>query len=243
MTLTLSPVVKLRKLTVGKAVIHVADDSVLAGGTKQRAAIPFLRDLQQAGFNRVVYASPPTGFAQIALARSCEAVGAECVIFAQSVDGAMSPFTAAIHKLCRVELFPTLAEAEEAATRETTAYKIPLGFDHPGYRQHLQESLTEQWQSISERIKVKRLWLPVGSGTLYRTFQQVVDCKIMPVDVRVLSEKDERLAGVSMRTPELFRDPCEIVPPIKSNLWYDAKLWRFILECGRSGDLWWNVAR
>lgn len=240
----LSPPVRLIELDTGRGKIHVVDDSVLPGGTKQRAAIPFLQDLQRSGYQSFCYASPPTGYAQIALARSCEAVGARCIIFAQSMeDGDMSPFTRAIAKLAYVELCSSLEEAESAAAK-STAFQIPLGFDHDAYNQHLRRAIKRQWSAILHRIQPKRLWVPIGSGTLYRAFRSVVDCEIVAVDVRVLPATDKRVAGISSyRAPELFRDPCEVVPPIASNAWYDAKLWRFLLEHGRDGDVWWNVAK
>lgn len=239
----LSPPVRIVELDTGRSKIHVVDDSVLPGGTKQRAAIPFLQDLQRSGYQSFCYASPPTGYAQIALARSCRAVGAECIIFAQSMGGVMSHFTRSIADLAYIELCGSLEEAEEAAAK-STAFQIPLGFNHDVYNQHLRQAIKRQWYEILQRIRPKRLWVPIGSGTLYRAFRSVVDCEIVAVDVRVLPANDKRVAGISnYRTPELFRDPCEVAPPIASNAWYDAKLWRFLLEYGRDGDVWWNVAR
>lgn len=240
----LSPFVKLRELSTGRCVIHVADDSFLPGGTKQRAAVPFLQDLQQAGYQRFSYASPPAGFAQIALAKSCQSVGAQCKLYATAQDGRMSTFTESVSNIADVVLCKTLAEAEQTAERDKTAFQIPLGFDHPGYNRHLRRTLKIQWSYIKSSLTPKRLWLPVGSGTLYRAFHSIVDCEIMAVDVRVLDGSDSRIADIPrIQASELFRDPCEIKPPIQSNAWYDAKLWRFILEFGQAGDLWWNVAR
>lgn len=41
---------------------------------------------------------------------------------------------------------------------------------------------------------------------------------------------------------ELFSQPVEQVPPIPSNIFYDAKLWRFISRAANPMDVWWNVA-
>ena len=245
-----NPPVNLVKVFTGTCEIFVADDSVLAGGTKQRAAVPFLRELQRDGMNRFVYASPFAGFAQKALANACEVVGAECIIFAEKQNGGMSPITASIQDIATIELFDTLADAEHAANQlGSSAFKIPLGFAHPRYKHHLLRVLRQQWRKICRKANPKRLWLPVGSGTLFGAFREVVDVDvdILCVDVGVLPDSDPRIqkvlaSSIYMKVPELFAEQARLRPPIKSNLNYDAKLWQMLLARARSGDVWWNVA-
>ena len=42
--------------------------------------------------------------------------------------------------------------------------------------------------------------------------------------------------------PERFQDWAEIQPPYETIGWYDAKLWRFVLQGAQEGDYIWNVA-
>jgi hypothetical protein len=42
--------------------------------------------------------------------------------------------------------------------------------------------------------------------------------------------------------PERFKDTATIQPPYETIPWYDAKLWRFVLQKAEEGDYIWNVA-
>src|SRR5687768_9894600 len=77
-----SPPIELEALPVARGRLHVVRDDRLEGGTKQRAAEPFLAELVVDGVREVVYASPFAGFAQVALAASCRRVGLRCTVFA-----------------------------------------------------------------------------------------------------------------------------------------------------------------
>jgi hypothetical protein len=258
----ISPTAVVDRLEVAGGTIHVVRDDVLAGGTKQRAMIPWLLDLRSAGVRELVYASPFCGFAQVALAASCRAIGLGCRVFAER-DGSREGY--APHELTALaasygastEIVPTLAHAERAAVAHARAgehrRKLPLGFDDEGFRRHLRRALEEQWQTLERRgVAPRRVWLPVGSGTLATVFRSLLapEVELACVDVRVLPADDVRLTRLatvaSVRwysAPELFHERAASPPPIPSNRWYDAKLWRLLDHHARAGDLWWNVAR
>lgn len=93
----------------------------------------------------------------------------------------------------------------------------------------------------------KRLWLPVGSGTLASTFRGFLSgrTELCCVDVRVLSAGNARVARIAhdpgiqyFQTPEKFHERADRPPDLPSNIHYDAKIWRFIEAYGREGDLW-----
>jgi hypothetical protein len=48
---------------------------------------------------------------------------------------------------------------------------------------------------------------------------------------------------VLYEAPESFYAVAELPPPYSSVRKYDAKLWRFVLQHGQSGDWIWNVGR
>src|ERR671914_1316606 len=79
----LSPAVQISELSHRQNRYFVVRDDLLPGGTKQRAAGPLLRHLMSQGFDHSIYASPFSGFAQVALAYSCQIVGVRCTIFAE----------------------------------------------------------------------------------------------------------------------------------------------------------------
>lgn len=249
------PVITTTLRTASGAEVMVARDDYLTGGTKERALWGYLGGLSKREY---VYASPFSGYAQIALAHVSAQMGRSCVIIAET-----DPATGQLHEYSRrarahgASVFPSrnLAEAEEIAGRLASTrrrmIKIPLGFDVPEFRQSMALVLSHEWARINQRLPggVKRLWIPVGSGTLASSFLSFLppEIEIKALNVRVLSEEDQRIQrlkdSVDLKTAGMtFHEPANFLPGIPSNLYYDAKLWEHINVEGRTGDLWWNVA-
>lgn len=241
--------------TQGDEEILIVRDDYLTGGTKERALWGYLGGLTSTDY---VYASPFSGFAQIALAHVSAQMGRTCTIIAE-IDprtGDYHPYSLRARSF-GANLFPSrnLAEAEEIADRLVLArkqmIKIPLGFNVPEFRESMARVLTNEWTTISKKIPggVRRLWIPVGSGTLATSFLSFLspEIEILGLNVRVLDQSDKRLVKLE---PEIdlrlanrpFHEPATVLPGIPSNLFYDAKLWEHINEEGRTGDVWWNVA-
>ena len=260
----LSPDVVIDILKTERGEIHVVRDDLLPGGTKQRACGPLLEELARQGFSEFVYASPFCGFAQIALAYTCRALGFSCTIFTETdLSRRGSKQAHAFTKLAesfgaRIELCESLVSAEERserfALRSNGRNKIPLGFNCAEFTSAFETALTLQWNVIRRKLgkTPRRIWLPVGSGTLAGVFAQVLpeEAKINCVNVHVLPDTDLRILALVRNprfnvysAPELFPECAQSKPVIPSNTHYDAKLWQFIAEHGEDGDLWWNVAR
>jgi hypothetical protein len=260
-----SPLVELTALAIPDGHVHVVRDDLLAGGTKQRAAVPYLQELFAEGPREIVYASPFAGFAQVALAASTRHLGLACTLFCEedrSRPGAIGvphPFSRLAESMgARIIVVPTLGEAELLAEAYAQAphgaVKVPLGLNAPIFRKHLKLEISRQWQVVLERLGAapRTLWLPVGSATLAGAFRDVVpaETELRCVDVRVLDPRDERLVQLAVRpgvrlhtAAERFPQIASAPPPLPSNAHYDAKLWAFVVAEGRDGDVWWNVAR
>jgi hypothetical protein len=263
----LSPNVVVDELAVESGTIHVVRDDLLDGGTKQRAAVPFLLELKRQGVEELVYASPFSGFAQVALAVSCKLLGLKCTVFSESDPSASlaagEPRSHSFSRLAAahgasLRLEPDLVQAERSAARyekeEQERFKIPLGFNHVGYREFLGREIAAQWKVLLQLVRrpIRNLWLPLGSGTLAQVFRKTLpsEVRISCVDVHVLPEQDPRVGAVRVlpnteyySAPERFAERAMRLPPVPSNLFYDAKLWRMIQGNAKDGDLWWNVAR
>lgn len=238
--------------------VFVIRDDRLPGGTKQRAAVPFVTRLKNNGISTCVYASPFSGYAQIALAKSCAIAGVSCVIFAERINGRISQFTLEASETAAIELRSSLADAEidaqAFAGQQADTFKVPLGFASLAFKADLLEAISERWDSFTQQIgfQPERIWLPVGSGTLLSIMRALLPaaCRIMAVDVGVLHENDKRIQVVKS-TPNTeyvrlnlpFAMPATVQPPVPSNSYYDAKLWQVIEQSGKDGDVWWNVAR
>lgn len=240
----------------------IVRDDLLAGGTKERACRQFLEELAGREDREFVYASPFCGFAQVALARACADLGQRCTLFVardphyeEKRPHEYSLLAASFG--AELVVCETLHEAHAKTleyANESGALVVPLGFDHPGFRRILTSELNAVWAQILETTTLPpaRLWLPVGSGTLAKCLRAVVptSVELRLINVNVLKVEDTRLMEVMKlpnvrfeNAPELFDEPSSVMPPIPSNLHYDAKLWRFLKKEGRAGDLWWNVAR
>jgi len=260
-----NPPIKVERIEGLQREVYVARDDLLLGGTKQRAIVPFLLDMANEGAKEFVYASPPSGFAQVALASVCKHLGFPCVLFCVGRDDGGIP-SANLHEFAVLAgsfgavtyTLPYLRVAEAAATEYASArdgaMKLPLGFDAPEFRAHLEEAIAEQWGHVLDAMggEPSEIWLPIGSATLGTVFRSVVPDHIHLhcVDVHVLRANDERILRLCELpnvhyhdVPEIFTNPVEKPPPLPSNAYYDAKLWRFVSEKAAEKALWWNVAK
>ena len=257
-----SPPLQITSLvTSSGASIGVVRDDLLIGGTKQRACAPFLETLLSQGHEHFVYASPFAGFAQVALAYVSSELGTRCTLICEKdqrfpTKFQKHPFTQLAESFgARIVLVNDLDEAEAFAQRlsDQGLMKIPLGFNCPEFKTELAREVERAWIQIrSMRPGIKRLWLPIGSGTLLSTFKEVIPSRIqlMGVNVRVLSDEDHRIEALRrdpavkfFQCPLRFHEEAQNLPAIPSNLFYDAKIWALLNEHGQEGDLWWNVAR
>lgn len=240
----------------------------MKGGTKQRGIIPFIQHFHKGcGVKEFVYASPAAGFAQVALIESCKILKLQCSIF-RVIEEGWARRTPDVQipdwkyggndawNAHRLYMANTLDEAEKAAQEyikdKPLSYKIPLGLNEPLYKTCLKRELEVQWKILCNKLGYipNRLWLPVGSGTLANVFSSIAtETQLMCVDVRVLPKNDTRIQSIRqlpnveyISAVELFSQPVEQEPPIPSNIFYDAKLWRFINKAANPMDVWWNVA-
>lgn len=259
-----SPPVHISQLTLPHGTVHVVREDLLPGGTKQRAVAPYVQALMARGYNHFVYASPFCGFAQVALAYVCRQLGVSCTVVA-SRDPDLTNVSAKHEFTCLAEdygadvlLAETLSEAEAFADglsqNDPRTFKPPLGFDCPLYREHLVQALKREWARVLARLerRPRALWLPVGSGTLVKTFSAFVEPEIElhALNVHVLAHEDRRIQAVRenprvtlFSAPQPFAAPASLLPAVPSNRFYDAKLWDLIARYGVDGDVWWNVAR
>ena len=243
--------------------IRVVRDDALPGGTKQRAAVPYLLSQMTKGHSEFVYAGPFCGFAQVALACAGQIVGARVKLFCETV---VSEFgTRHFHSLsalaeqqgASIVACDNLEEAEARAfaycEHRPHCYKVPLGFDDQMFRNFLRDSLSIRLDDLtkSNRAPFTNLWIPVGSGTLAKVFRTVLqpEIQLSIVDVGVLPPSDYRIRSILempntryIKIQEEFHRKARIPPPISSNIFYDAKLWQVLLTKAVNGDVWWNVA-
>ncbi len=122
------------------------DESPLIGGSKQRALIGFITDINK---DELVYAGPSTGYAQIAIAYCCLLTGKIARVFVDASDSRDAPlsmiareFGAIIYyfdghddgsKTSRLKMIQK--QAEQYVERNKAAYLLPFGMDSPAVRE------------------------------------------------------------------------------------------------------------
>ncbi|HXH30799.1 MAG TPA: pyridoxal-phosphate dependent enzyme [Bacteriovoracaceae bacterium] len=253
-----SPAPVISKFRIEEKTIFAVRDDLLIAGTKQRAAIPYLRKLMAQGFRHFVYASPFSGFAQVALAYACQELGAKCILFCESDnENKKHEFTALAESFgAEIYLTSTLEGAHRASVElvfsDGGLKLIPLGFNTPDFTDCLEVEISRHWSKLEKGFEIRELWLPIGSGTLLGVFKKIVgkNVRIIGVNVNVLPETDVRISRIR-ENPEIsyhkssqkFHEPCRELPPVPSNLYYDSKAFVFLRDFASDGAFWWNVAR
>lgn len=212
----------------------IVRDDLVPGGTKVRA-IEALID----GHDEYVYASPASGYAQIALAIGCAAAGKRATVFtarrtvlhkrtAQAKEAGAKIVQVPCGYLSNVQ-----AKARDYAEL-LGACLLPFGFDSAEIREALAD--------VARRMPVqpKEVWTVAGSGTLSRALQAAWPAARFNA-VRIGRRPDAGRARL-FTAPEPFDKDALRPPPFPSCSNYDAKAWQFIKQHAKAGSLFWNVA-
>lgn len=214
---------------------RVVRDDDLPGGSKLRVLLPLLAALPE---QEIVYGSPASGYAQIAVAEACAMLGKQAVIFVARSKLEHPRTTAARAAGARVVSVPfgRLAVVQSRArgyAKVRRAHLVPWGVDVP-------EAL-ELFAAAARRIDPApaEVWACAGSGTLIRGLQLAWPSASFHA-VRVGAMPDVGAAKL-YAAPERYEQPARYPPPYPSCDNYDAKIWRFALESAQPGALIWNV--
>lgn len=213
----------------------VRDDQVL-GGTKRRALDRLVADIEA---DELVYATPAYGFAQIALAGACRAVGKKATIFV-AARSERHPRTQAAADLGAniVEVKAGRLNVIQSRARkhceDTGAYQVPFGMDDEIFVDAMASVIAELPGPAPEEV-----WCVAGSGVLTRALQRAFpDASHHAVQIG----RDPDVGEAKLwKAPEAFEDDATDPPPFPSCSNYDAKAWRFIREHAAPGALFWNL--
>lgn len=217
--------------------ISVVRDDLFAGGTKARFLPVLFRDA-----NEVVYASPPEGGAQTALAASAALVGKRATIF---VAKRATPHPRSLMakrlgaKVLQVSPgYLTVVQARARAYCEANgALLAPFGVNLPEAIELIAAA------ALSIGIEPDEVWCASGSGVLARSLAAAwPKARRHVVQIgRKLSPED--VAGASIHIyPRSFGQEAKSRPPFPSDPHYDAKAWE-IAKARRGAGLvvFWNV--
>lgn len=227
--------------------VTVVRDDIVPGGTKQRVLEQWIAEM---GPGEYVYASPAEGYAQIALALTCAALGSGYranVFVARRKEMHLRTQLARkagaiITEIENVPAFNVLTARARAyaapsliADRDMERKLLPFGLDAPRFKELLVSIIKG-----GVDYKPKEVWSVVGSGTLIRCLQEVwpkASFNAVQVGHKADIGKAERYIA-----PEKFSQRAKFMPPYPSCDSYDAKAWQFVYEHAADGALVWNVA-
>lgn len=214
--------------------ILVVRDDLIPGGTKRRVIDALLTNGDE-----FVYASPAYGYAQIALAYACTAMGKQATIFTAKRTILHPRTREAKTAGAKIVLVPTgyltnVQAKARAYAAATGAVLMPFGFDTPAFAQ----ALADVARSLP--IQPREVWTAAGSGTLSRALQLAWP-RAEFFAVQVGKPPDAGRAQI-LKAPETFDQDARTRPPFPSCSNYDAKVWQFIQRHASPGALFWNVA-
>lgn len=237
----LNPNVSTRK--IGQYLL--IDDSVLPGGTKQRAIMDLLSHNWNA--KTFYYAGPITGMACVAISYACSLVGKKCHLFLQgyhnnhrkiigNYGGVIDKFTGSMKDLRE--------KIDSVVTN--TDYVLPFGMDNVIFIEGLISALRQATASV---IQPKRCWLVAGSGVLLRALAAVwpsTQFHVVQVGRSIYYDTFsddilDRCVFYTSQTP--FSKPTRAKVPYDTILEYDGKVWEFIPSNAQPGDYIWNVGK
>lgn len=246
---------------------HLIQDGVLEGGTKQRG---LWKLVDSSNAKEYIYAGPPSGFAQMALAMCCSHLGKKAKVFLSGTKKSEITKKAEVEYGLETVCIPgDLAKTQEEARKYVKShpgtYLLNFGADSPEFKSLLKQALEE---ALGKTKPPKRVWVTVGSGCLIKVLGEIwPKTQFMPVRVgkniwedqftpdlwsrmggrenidRLRVVDDPKLPKVKGHLYQRFSDPAPLQPPYPSVANYDAKAWQRFVEYGQDGDYIWNVAQ
>ncbi len=250
----INPPIVPEELDVDGKKLKLLNDK-LFGGTKTRVLQKVIRDLP---YEEIVYAGPDTGMAQIAIGAVAKKYGKKATIFVNTpskvrilpelVNFGQSNLGIK-YDFSKGEKGRTLYDTNEDAKKyvEENPQKrilLPFGLKDEKTVSEFASILKEAIKSIPQP---KRMWIVAGSGMLLEVFHRIwpktqymvvqVGKKVDPSSLNHNGVQDKLFIA-----PEKFQFNAQFQPPYDTIEWYDAKLWRFVLQEAEEGDYIWNVA-
>lgn len=237
--------------------MRIVRDDLLIGGSKQRGVVPMFDALAARGLREVVYVSPTTGFAQIALSLGSKITGLRSTVF-MARDRPMKPQTIQALRLGGniIEGDPRarMRELRERASRYVAEdpkgrEEFYLGFDSDDFRTAMRDSIIAATvgTDMEKRASVDTIWVAGGSAVLANILAEVfpkAHIHVVQVGKDIAGAIDTSRMTLHI-APEGFYDDARELPPYPSLTTYDAKVWQFARAYEpRAGErvYIWNVA-
>lgn len=222
--------------------IDVLRDDLLPGGTKST----FLDKILDAGASLYVYASPVYGAFQIALARYCQSLGKQAVIFCakRQTPHANSLAAKAAGAIVLQVPFGYLSNCQAKAKAYAQAHGgqyLTFGANYPDAISAIASRMRQVSHTLGQ--EPDEVFCAVGSGTLLKGILQGTDSsRVVGVQVGAAYQGPLPQRAQLMRYPKPFEAHARVVAPFPSCSNYDLKAWEYCLTYKRGKRvLFWNV--
>jgi 16S rRNA G966 N2-methylase RsmD len=219
-------------------------DDELIGGTKQRALIPLLNKIKKENF---IYAGPPQGYAQVALAYAAKLTHKTAVLFLSKmpIQTKLTQYALSFNPIL-YEINGNLKTVQHNADiynkKNKNSYLLSFGGNEPIFINELTKSL----KKAIPKINPKRIWIVAGSatilGVLYKIFPKA-EFHVVQVGKTIWDDQLELNRTTLYISDERFSNVAEKQPPYPTVSTYDAKLWKYFLLHGKPNDYIWNVGK
>lgn len=223
-------------------------DDNLIGGTKQRAMVSTLNKIDK---EKIIYAGPTSGLAQVAIAYSAKLLHKTAVLFLNKLKNKQSDLTklalsfnsVELHEIENGHLNKLIDCAKKYNKKNKNSYMISLGGNEPTYIKELIKNIKK---SLPKSINPIRIWIVAGSATilnvLYKIFPKT-HFMVVQVGKTIWPDQLKNKRTTLFISNEKFYDEALLQPPFPTVKTYDAKLWVFFIKHGKNGDYIWNVGK
>ena len=239
-------------------IINVVRDDYLVGGTKQRLLYGILSD---SDCHEFVYAGPIYGFAQIALSYVAKKLNkkATLVIEKRRPIWNITEYAKKFEpNIIEVGFKANLKSIQKRALDYVEQVKkekgdnyicnVPFGLNSYVFQKYLGDQIRIATPKYLLDNPPKTMWLVAGSSALLNALYLVFPTtffRVVQVGKTIWPDQLEEHRTKLYISKYKFQEsvPTNLRPPYPSVRTYDAKLWEFFLQDGKSGDYIWNVGK
>lgn len=243
-----NPPIIIKKVKHDKKVFNIIADDYLIGGTKQRGLVPVLENIDKKVF---IYGGPVYGYAQIALAYSAFLTHKKAVVIVEKRNK-LFPLTKYAKSFgAKIEEIPQPAYLNKILNYSKKYYEeninnyflIKFGADNDMFIKFLTENIKIAW---GKKKHPKNIWIVAGSAVLLNVLYKIFTntfFNVVQVGKTIWKDQLDIKRTKLFISKERFQNIAKNQPPYKSVSTYDAKLWTFVKQYGKTGDYIWNVGK
>lgn len=225
---------------------NIIREDLLIGGSKQRIILDIITQKKE---KNIFYRGPVNGYAQLALAYGCFVLGKKCHLILNKqyknklyiITKIAMIFGAVIHEIDKpLNNKDELVKINDILDKYKDSYLLPLGF----HTDNVVKSYEKVLLKLKDKIKEpKRMWLVASSGTVADSLLNIFKNTFFNI-VFVGHVRDDYYSNNRIKiykAPQKFRAFPKNIPPYRTELSYDGKIWQFLIKYGLNNDYIFNV--